>query len=115
MTLEIAALAVPLRPDDQGAIRVGQTRVTLDTVICEFNQGAAPEQIVLDFPSLDLAEVYAVCAYYLHHRDEIDQYLARRQVEADKLRVEIEKRFPPEGIRERLLARRKANDAAAGG
>ncbi len=110
MSLVIEAPPVPLRTDEQGVIRVGKTRVPLDTVVYTFNQGASPEAIVLSYPTLDLADVYAVINYYLYNRTEVDAYLRQREAEATLIRAENEKRFPQAGIRARLLARRKEQE-----
>ena len=99
---------VPLKCDADGVMRVGGTRVRLDTVVFAFNAGATAEEIVQQYPSLMLADVYAVLTYYLRHRSEVDGYVAARQAEAAKSRVDNEARFPAQDIRERLLARRKS-------
>jgi uncharacterized protein (DUF433 family) len=109
MSLVIEAPPVPLRNDEHGVLRVGKTRVPLDTVVYAFNQGASPEEIVMSYPTLALADVYAVVNYYLYNRAEVDAYLRQREAEATRIREENEKRFPQEGIRERLLARRQDN------
>jgi len=106
MSLVIEALPVPLRTDEHGVIRVGKTRVPLDTVIYAFNQGSSPEEIVMSYPSLELGDVYAIVSYYLHNRAEVDAYLSQREAEAVRIRDENEKRSPQKGIRARLLARR---------
>lgn len=106
MSLVIEAPPVPLRTDEHGVMRVGKTRVPLDTVVYAFNQGASPEEIVMSYPSLELGDVYAVVNYYLHNRTEVDAYLSQREDEAARIKDENEKRFPQEGIRARLLARR---------
>jgi uncharacterized protein (DUF433 family) len=106
MTHTITTEAVPLVTDVNGVIRVGKTRVTLDTVISAFLDGATAEEIAYQYPSLDLADVYSVIGYYLRRRAEIDTYLQRRQEQAEKIRKQNESRFDPSGIRERLLARR---------
>ena len=106
MSLVIEAPPVPLKTDAQGVVRVGKTRVPLDTVVYAFNQGASAEEIVLGYPTLELADVYAVVNYYLHNRPEVDAYLSRREAEAARIKEENEKRFPQNGIRARLLARR---------
>ena len=87
-------------------MRVGTTRVPLDTVVYTFNQGASPEEIVMRYPTLDLGDVYAVVNYYLHRRAEVDAYLSRRDADSARIRGENERRFPQENIRARLLARR---------
>jgi uncharacterized protein (DUF433 family) len=108
MSLAVKISPLPLRADEHGVIRVGQTRVRLDTVIMAWRQRESPEQIVENFDVLDLADVYAVISYYLHHRAEVDEYMARNQQEGERLRAEHERRFPSVGLRERLLARRDA-------
>ena len=55
MTLRVAAQAPSLR-QDHGALRVGRSNVTLESVLASFKQGATPEQIVDQFPSVELAE-----------------------------------------------------------
>jgi uncharacterized protein (DUF433 family) len=106
MSVVIEAPPVPLRTDEHGVMRVGKTRVPLDTVVYAFNQGSSPEEIVMSYPSLELVDVYAVVNYYLHNRTEVDAYLSQRETEATRIRAENEKRFPQEGIRARLLSRR---------
>jgi len=106
MALVIAAEPVPLMTDTDGIVRVAKTRVTLDTVISAFLSGATPEEIAQQYPSLNLADVYAVIAYYLQRRSDVDAYLRERQRRAEAVRRENEQRHDPAGVRDRLLARR---------
>ena len=96
----------PLSADADGVIRVGGTRVTLDTVVAAFHEGATAEEIAQQYPSLTLAAIYATIAYYLNHQAEIDAYLRDAAQAAEHVRSENEARHSPMGIRERLLARR---------
>lgn len=96
---------IALQKTTDGVIRVGGTRVTLDTVVIAFNEGATPEEIVQQYPSLQLADVYSVIGYYLRHRQEVEAYLQERRQLGEQVRAQNEARFPPQGIRERLLAR----------
>src|SRR5215212_9709282 len=105
MATTLTTFDVPLRLDAQGTIRVGQSRVTLDTVIGAFHQGASPEAIARQFPAVTLAEVYGTIAYYLQHQAEMDAYLQARQAAAAALREELADRSNPVGLRERLRAR----------
>jgi uncharacterized protein (DUF433 family) len=97
---------LPLTTDPNGVVRVGGTRVTLDTLVAAFREGMTPEGIVEQYPTLGLADVYSVIGYYLSHSDEVDEYLRSRQQVAADVRHENEARFDPKGIRDRLLARR---------
>lgn len=112
MSLAVAAsIATPLEADADGVVRVGGTRVRLDTVIFAYKEGATPEEIVEQYPSLKLADVYVAIGYYLQYRDEIETYLLKRQEEREQARRMNEARLDPHGIRDRLLARelRKAS------
>jgi uncharacterized protein (DUF433 family) len=98
---------VPLTMNEAGVLRITGTRVSLDSVLYSFNEGSTPEEIVQQYTTLDLADVYAVIAYYLQNRAEIDDYLEKRELEREELQKELEAKFPQQGIRERLLARKK--------
>ena len=104
----------PLRVDPGGAVRVGDTRISLDLIVEQYENGMTPEAMVRAYDSLNLAEVYAVIAYYLRHADEVRAYLKRREAEADALRAKIEAERPrisPDVIRARA---REAGRAAVG-
>ncbi len=79
----------------------------MDTVIHVFKAGASAEDVVEQYPSLTLPDVYMVLSYYLRHRDEVETYLEKRAREDEEVRRQNEARFDPRGIREMLLARRK--------
>jgi uncharacterized protein (DUF433 family) len=105
MSISIATEPIPLKADADGVIRVGQTRVTLDTIVSAFLDGVTIEEIVQQYPSLDMADVYAVISYYLRRRSEVEVYLKQRQQQAKSVRKHNELRFTPHDIRERLLSR----------
>jgi uncharacterized protein (DUF433 family) len=106
MVLAPTTEVIPLTVDAQGVLRVGNTRVTLDTVLAAFADGATAEEIVQHYPSLHLADVYSVIGYYLRHTAEADVYLQQRHRQRETVRQQNEGRFEPHGVRERLLARR---------
>ena len=103
-----AAIDVPLRTDDHGKIRVGGTRILLELVIHAFQQGDTAEGIVDSYPTLKLADVYAVLAYYLTHRAEVDAYVRQADEAAERIQRETEARYSPEtlALRARLRALR---------
>jgi len=106
MTLTIGAEPVPLVLDADGVARIGGTRVTLDTLVGAFEEGATAEEIAHQYPSLKLADVYSVIGYYLRRRQDVDTYLRERQRQAGTIRAQNESRFDPQGVRARLMARR---------
>jgi uncharacterized protein (DUF433 family) len=114
--LPLEAIHPALRIAEGGAVRVGNSRITLDLVVEEYESGMTPEDMVRAYDTLVLADVYGAIAYYLSHRDAVREYMRRREVEAAALRAGIEAR-QPRVSREELLARRAAKekaDAAAG-
>ena len=84
MSLMVMPEPVPLAADRDGVMRVGGTRVTLDTVVAAFREGATAEEITQQYPSLQLADVYAVIGYYLRHQPEVDDYLRERRARGTK-------------------------------
>lgn len=57
--------------DQDSILRVGDTRVMLDSVLAVFFRGESPETIQREYPSLSLEEVYGAITYYLSHRDSV--------------------------------------------
>jgi len=108
-TMTFEPIDVPLREDEYGAIRVGNTRMLLDLVIHAFRDGASAEGIVESYVALNLADVYAIISYYLSHPEPIDAYLRRREKEAEAIRAKIEASQPPRpNLRAMLMARARA-------
>src|SRR3990172_2391266 len=97
---------IPLKMDKDGVLRVAKTRVTLDTIVAAFTEGATAEEIAYQYPSVPLADIYSVIGYYLNQKKEVDAYLKRRAKLAEEVRKQNEIRFNTSGIRERLLARK---------
>jgi uncharacterized protein (DUF433 family) len=103
--------SVPLAMDDAGVFRVGDTRVTLDTVVAAFDAGCTCEEIAQQYPSLRLSDIYVVVGYYLNHREDLKPYFERR--EAERAQLQSERPLAPsesnQAIRNRLLSRRPAD------
>jgi uncharacterized protein (DUF433 family) len=107
MSLAIMHDDIPLTTTD-GVVVVTGTRVSLDLIVAAFTSGATAEEIAKQYPTVPLADVYAAITYYLRHRDDVDAYLEDRLQQREQVRAENERRFDPEGIRDRLLARRSS-------
>ncbi len=92
--------------DRDGVIRVGDTRVTLDSVISSFKTGATAEEIACQYPTLQLADIYSAISCYLRNQKETESYLARRRNIRDHVRSQNQLRFESDNIKTRLMARR---------
>jgi uncharacterized protein (DUF433 family) len=97
---------IPLSQGQDGVLRITGSRVTLDSIVHLFRNGATAEQIQEDFPSLTLPDIYAVIAYYLQHRAEVEDYLRGQVRAATELRSEVEGKLETRSLRERLRQRR---------
>ena len=107
MNLAAVNEKIPIETDEDGAIRVGNTRVTLETLVSAFNNGSTAEEIVYQFPVLNLADVYAVITYYLRNRNVVEKYLNDRTLLAEQIKQKIQNNKNLNDIRKRLLARQK--------
>jgi uncharacterized protein (DUF433 family) len=81
MSQAAAVEAIPLVADARGVLRVTGTNVTLDAVVKAYRVAGTPEVIAQQFPSLQLADIYAVLTFYLRHQEEVDTYLQHRKEE----------------------------------
>lgn len=107
MSITLATDPVPLRMDGQGVLHIGDTRVTLETVMQAYFEGASPEEIALRYDSLNLADIHATLAYYLRRKTELDEYLNARQLQSQQTRKLVEERQGLQNIRDRLVTRSK--------
>lgn len=74
--------------------RIKDTRVALDSVIYQFQEGRSPEAIQDAFPALSLSQIYGAIAFYLDHESEIDEYLAHNESTEEEFSREIARLFP---------------------
>lgn len=96
---------VPLVRDQTGRLMVPGTRISLDVLVADFKRGKTPESIHEAYEMVPLADIYAIFAYYLRHRLEIEAYLVEQEREGAEIQARIEAIYPPEGLRAKLLAR----------
>jgi uncharacterized protein (DUF433 family) len=89
MPLTITPQPVPLTTTEHGDIRVAETRVPLETIIEDYNNGASPEDMVLNYSSLNLADVHAVLSYYLRNKEAVDTYVQEQKQQAKETRERL--------------------------
>ena len=105
MNLVLEREIPPLREDETGAIRVGSSRVLLETVLRAFQDGASPESIVHRYSTLSLSDVYNTIGYYLRHQDAVEAYLREREQLASSVQQRLSSIQPDLSfIRSRLLS-----------
>ncbi len=57
-----------------------------DVVIWHEKLGMAPDEIVLHYPTITLADVHAALAYYWDHREDIERAIREERAFAEELR-----------------------------
>lgn len=90
MTALETVQVVPLTQLDDGTIIVTGAGVALEIIVARHNAGDTPAEIQEGFPTLELADIYSVIAYYLSHRDEIDDYVRRQKARTQAARQRFE-------------------------
>lgn len=64
-----------LTNDTEGEIRLTGHRIGLYHVVQHYNDGDSPEMLASRYPSLPLALIYKVIAFYLDNQPEVDAYV----------------------------------------
>jgi uncharacterized protein (DUF433 family) len=67
----------------EGAYRIGDARVSLDSLVYLFREGMSAESMVESYPVLTLQQVHGALAFYLGNQKEIDAYLMEGQRAAE--------------------------------
>lgn len=92
-----------VRVDEHGAMRIGNSRVMLDSIVAGFEQGHSPETLQQQYPTLSLEEVYGAITYYLAHTDDVRTYLKRQDELWEAWRAKSATRASPVVERVRAL------------
>ena len=58
-------------------IRLRGSRIGIEAILSEYQEGALPEEIALNYPPITLEQVYAAITYFLSHRPDMEEYLDR--------------------------------------
>lgn len=93
----------------EGAYRIADSRVSLDSVVYAWRDGLSLESIRENFPVLSLEEVYGAITFYLANQEEIDKYLSQSEAEFETARqrsIEQLRQNKPQ-LHERLIAQKR--------
>jgi uncharacterized protein (DUF433 family) len=84
-----------------GKPRIAGHRITVKHILmCHQRGGQSPDEIVSDYPSLTLSDVYAALAYYFDHKEQIDA-----DIKADDEQWTEVERQNPDRLTDRLRQR----------
>jgi uncharacterized protein (DUF433 family) len=93
-----------------GGYYVAGSRVSLASIVYEYHEGAAPETIRQNFPSLSLEQIHGAIAFYLGHQEQVEAYLSELEKKWEELESAAKPTDPSlqqkiEAARKRLLAK----------
>lgn len=90
-----------------GEVVVTGTRVLLFYVVLAYRDWESAESIAVRFPTVPLATVHKVIAFYLENQPAVDEFVKEYQADLDRLRAEGPK-VDLDALRQRLAIRQKA-------
>ena len=107
--MSLPMLDIPL-PDflnwQDGEVRLTGHRINLYGVIRRYEEGYSAEMLALHYPSLSLAHVHKVIAFYLENRPAVSKYVAEYHADME----EQERQHPPrvtlQMLRERIAKKK---------
>ena len=67
---------------DAGFYLIG-SRVPIDRIVWEYRNGEDPGTIQSHYPTLSLEQVNGAIAFYLNHKDEVEQVMEERRRQED--------------------------------
>ncbi len=100
-----------LRRDDFGEIFLAGHRITLYHVIKDYQAGDGAETLAASYPTLPLALVHKVIAFYLENQAAVDQYVAEARAEIDRQAAAPQRGPNLAELQRRLEAKRQAESA----
>lgn len=96
-----------LTQDAKGFIHVTGHRVGLHHLVHYYREGFSAEMLACEYPSLSLALIHKVIAFYLENRMDVESYIADCEAQMDEQRKSAEMEPSIAELRERLQAMRR--------
>ena len=83
--LDLSPQPVPLYWAEGGqVVRVRGSRISLEHIITYYRMGYTPQMIAESCPTVGLADIYSVIAYYLSHKKAVHAHLRETSERADE-------------------------------
>ena len=91
-----------LSQNKYGEIRVTGHRIGLIHIVDRYNDGDSPEAIFAEFPTLPLATIHKVIAFYLENHAEVNHYVRACRSEIERQAAELSSGPSTAELRRRL-------------
>ena len=94
--------------DADGHIHLAGHRIGLQDVMYYYNEGCSAEELCEVFPTLPLASVHKVIAFYLENAVDVNRYLTACDTEMERQRAAAQGGPDRAELRRRLAAKQAA-------
>jgi len=88
-----------------GEVRLVGHRISLFHIVREYDFGTQAEAIALRFPTLTLAQVFKVLAFYVENQAAVSEYVSQYERVLEEQQAKYPARVTLQMLRERLRAR----------
>jgi uncharacterized protein (DUF433 family) len=99
---------VPLVQLENGAVRVRNSRVSLETIVIRTQVGDTVDDIHDGFPTVSISQIKEILAWYEDNKADVDEYIQELEAEAERIFQWFESRPGYKKITREELLRRKA-------
>ena len=99
---------VPLVQLENGAVRVRNSRVTLETIVHRMQMGDTAEEINDGFPTVSVSTIKEILAWYFDNKADVDEYIRQGEEETERIFQWFESRPGYKKVSREELLRRKA-------
>jgi len=89
--------------EKNGAVRVRDSRVTLETIVHRMQMGDTAEEIHDSFPTVSVTQIKEILDWYFDNKADADEYLRQVEEKGEKLRQWAESQPGYKEWREKLL------------
>lgn len=96
-----------LTQDPDGFVHVTGHRIGLQHLVHYYEEGYSPEMLACEYPSLSLAVIHKVIAFYLENRGDVKKYVTECESLIDKQRSSTETGPSMAELRQRLQTTRQ--------
>ena len=94
---------VPLVQLENGAVRVRNSRVSLETIVVRSQKGDTIKRIHSGYPTVSTSQIQEILAWYHDNKADVDEYLRQIEAEWEKGRQWAESQPGYKESREKLL------------
>ena len=95
--------------DADGFVRISGHRIGVEHIAFHYREGYSPEMLIEQYPTLSLPLIHKVIAFYLEHREAVDEMIDQTHVTIERQRAASPPVPTLADLRKRLAAKQQAS------